>query len=175
MARIFLNKNIEGNGRVWSAKNGATRTELVLILNDQDFPNGVNRTKEIVGSIGFLDKGNHSFIFINKEKKKNSNSTVGVFLNSAYSFSLESGKELYSNYSSGGSGNSCSKFGVYTAGSIIKEHTYKHRTPSTYYILRKDGWKSLGSESDILCNISDPDCSHVAKELGLINSMDTIL
>jgi len=119
MAKVFFNTSLSftNEGEIWSAKNGATRRELKLINKikageDVDF---------VEAQLGKLDKGNHSFIFIN-EPKANDNRILGVFLNSSYAYDVVEGNEIYSNYSSGGYGNSCSQFGIYEFGSLLKVH-----------------------------------------------------
>lgn len=137
MATVFLNQSVGvADGEpVWSAKNGATRTHLKLI------DSGAIRETEtkFKCSIGTLNKGNHSFIFLNPPKA-NDNRVLGVFLNSSYSFKLVEGKELFRADSEGGYGNSCSSFGVYEVGALLKVHTYKFRKSPSYYRLTESGW-----------------------------------
>ena len=164
MAKVFINREISGKGRAWSAKNGATRRELVLIVNDKDFPNGLEGDS-FEAKVGWLDKGNHSFIFINKAQKL-SDKVIGIFLNSKYAYQVYGGKELFSNYSIGGYGNSCSQFGIYTEGTIIEENTYKNRRPKTYWALIKKGWVCLGTQANIMASLSDPNSAYVAEKMG---------
>ena len=140
MAKVFFNQrlNFTIQGEIWRAKNGATRRDLKLI-------NKVSSDKNvdfIEAQLGKLDKGNHSFIFIN-EPKKSDNRILGVFLNSEYAYDVVEGKEIFSNYSSGGPGNSCSQFGIYELGTLLKVHTYKNRRPASYYRLTEEGWQYI--------------------------------
>lgn len=165
MATIYTNIPIEGKGKIWTAKNGATRRELVLIVNEKDFPGGIPETNKIENArVGYLDKGKHSFIFINKSNKP-SNTILGIYLNNSYGYTvLNPETEIYSNSSIGGYGNSESKFGIYKLGAIIQRHTYKNRTPNEYVILTKEGWKYLGTKADILEKIeTDKDARKVAE------------
>lgn len=140
MAKVFLNKslNFTNEGEIWSAKNGATRRELKVI---NKISAGEN-VDFVEAQLGKLDKGNHSFIFIN-EAKKNDNRIIGVFLNSSYAYDIVEGNEIFSNYSSGGCGNSCSQFGIYELGTLLKVHTYKNRKPASYYKLTEKGWQYI--------------------------------
>jgi hypothetical protein len=141
--KLIINQKLNfSENTPWSAKNGATRRTLLIINKLYPGINQVNNElflDNIECSVGYLDKGNHSFIFINPPKKDDSR-TVGLFLNSSYSYTLISGKELYSNSSSGGYGNSCSTFGLYEVGTVLKEHTYKNRKSASYYELTENGW-----------------------------------
>jgi len=164
MAKIFLNIKLKENemykSKIWSAKNGATRRELVVIINDKDFPNGISGkdlNKGFIGRLGWLDKGNHSFIFINKDKNNSDKNSYGIFLNSEYSFKVTPEENvIYSNSSVGGYGNSESKFAIIKPNTVIEEFTYKYRRPSNYtYFDKNEGFINLGSESKIFSNISD--------------------
>ena len=141
MAKIIANQNLDLSiqGEIWSASNGATRRTLIIINKTSGYE--VPRS-EFLAQIAFLDKGNHSFIFLN-ESKQDDKRILGLFLNTSYSFDLVSGKELFSNTSSGGYGNSCSKFGLYEVGAILKEHTYRGRSTPTYHLLTEDGWTEI--------------------------------
>jgi len=138
MAKVYFNKPLDFiNEVVWSACNGATRRELKVI-------NKIKKAGEQINCVncqlGFLDRRNHSFIFMN-EPKPEDNRILGLFLNNSYSYDLVEGKEIYSNYSAGGYGNSCSSFGIYEVGTLLKVHTYKNRNAPSYYKLTADGWK----------------------------------
>lgn len=126
------------------SKNGATRRHL-KVINRGNFEGNSFRA-----SIGTLNKGNHSFIFLNPERGQD-NRVVGLFLNSDYGYTVikEHSPEnpiLFENYSSGGYGNSCSIFGLYKVGTVLAEHSYKHRRGDTYYKLTEQGWKCLGKD-----------------------------
>lgn len=136
MAKIYSNieLSLDQQGEIWSASNGATRRTLVLINKINEQPGNFFRAK-----LGTLDKGNHSFIFINEEKG-NDERVLGLFLNSDYAYQVLEGKELFVNHSSGGYGNSCSKFGIYELGTLLEVNTYKNRNTPSYYRLTTSGW-----------------------------------
>jgi hypothetical protein len=136
MAKIYSNIELTLNeqGKIWSVSNGATRRTLVVINNINEQPGNHFRAK-----LGTLDKGNHSFIFINEEKNTDDR-VLGLVLNSAYSYQVLEGNELFTNYSSGGYGNSCSRFGIYELGALIEVNTYKNRNTSSYFRLTENGW-----------------------------------
>lgn len=137
MAKVYFNQTLDFSSEViWSAKNGATRRELKLI--NKVVKGGETNVLEC--QLGTLDKGNHSFIFLNTPKK-NDNRIFGIFLNSSYSYEVVEGEEVFANHSSGGYGNSCSTFGIYKVGTLLKVHTYKFRNPPTYYKLSENGWE----------------------------------
>lgn len=139
MAKVFVNQTLDFSKEVlWEAQNGRTRRTLVVV---NKIPSEL-KVNQFEGQLGFLDKGNHSFIFIN-EPKSNDNRVLGLFLNNEYSYDLIEGHELYSSYSQGGYGNSCSKFGVYTLGTILEVHTYKNRNTPSYRKLTENGWEYL--------------------------------
>jgi hypothetical protein len=136
MAKIYSNieLSLDQQGEIWSASNGATRRTLVVINKINKQPGNYFRAK-----LGTLDKGNHSFIFINEEKD-NDERVLGLFLNSDYGYQVLEGKELFSNYSLGGYGNSCSQFGIYELGTLLEVNTYKNRNTPSYYRLTESGW-----------------------------------
>lgn len=136
MAKIYSNieLSLDQQGEIWSASNGATRRTLVVINKINEQPGNYFRAK-----LGTLDKGKHSFIFINEEKGTDER-ILGLFLNSDYAYQVLEGKELFTNYSSGGSGNSCSQFGIYEVGTLLEVNTYKNRNTPSYYRLTESGW-----------------------------------
>jgi len=94
--------------------------------------------------LGYLKKGKHSFIFINKSKSRDDR-IMGIYLNGKYGYRVINGDEhiIFQDSSIGGGGNSESKFGIYKVGTIIKEYTYKNRHSPSYYSLTKEGWKPI--------------------------------
>jgi len=142
MAKVYLNETLNfKDERIWEAKNGATRRTLLLINKLGDIGN-IDVLENV--KLGKLDKGNHSFIFINKSKNKEDKRILGIFLNNRYGYEVIEGKEIYTASSYGGPGNSESKFGIYTLGTIIRVNTYKNRRAPSYYKLTKEGWKYIG-------------------------------
>lgn len=137
MAKVFFNQslNFTNEGEIWSKKNGATRRELKVINKIK----AGEQIESIDCQLGFLDKGNNSFIFVNAPKPEDKR-ILGVFLNGSYSYDVVEGKEIFCNHSSGGYGNSCSSFGIYELGTLLKVHTYKNRQPARYYKLTECGW-----------------------------------
>lgn len=139
MTKIFSNieLNLHNEGEIWKASNGATRRTL-MVINKINHPT----TNVFYGKLGFLDKGNHSFIFIN-EDKTNKNDVLGLFLNSDYGYQVIEGNEIFSNESVGGVGNSCSKFGIYSVGTILEVNSYKNRNTPKYFKLNENGWVNV--------------------------------
>ncbi|GIW22547.1 MAG: hypothetical protein KatS3mg068_1554 [Candidatus Sericytochromatia bacterium] len=165
--KIFISKKISGKGIVWSAKNGATRTELLLISNHLELK---EELPFIEGSLSYLKKKNQSFIFINPPKKDDR--IMGIFLNSDYGHSaFPEEKVVFEDYSVGGYGNSCSQFGIYMVGTVIKKYTYKHRNPPIYFYLHPErGWINFGDESGIRSNnseLSEEEIENIKKIIGL--------
>lgn len=159
MAKVFLNRSFNFHEKsddnvLWSASNGATRRTLKLInslkINEGgSYIPSKGNIGHLFAQIGKLDKGNHSFIFINQPLKKDNGRVLGIVVNRDYGFAVLKGledKEVYSNYSSGGVGNSCSQFGIYKVGVIIEIFTYKNRTKSSYIKLTKNGWIDVSWE-----------------------------
>lgn len=134
MVHSNIELSLDQQGEIWSASNGATRRTLVVINKINEQPGNYFRAK-----LGTLDKGNHSFIFINEEKGEDER-VLGLFLNSNYAYQVIEGKELFSNYSQGGYGNSCSQFGIYEEGTLLEVNTYKNRNTPSYYRLNNEGW-----------------------------------
>jgi len=133
--------SLDTEGTVWSASNGATRRKLQII---NKLPAGSGQVKTIDCQVGTLDKGNHSFIFLNPAKPEDKR-ILGVYTNTSYGYSVVEGTEIYGNYSSGGPGNSCSQFGIYEVGTILKIATYKNRRPPYYVKFEKTGWVEVPS------------------------------
>lgn len=146
MAIVFINTDLSNKERenVWEAQNGATRRSLVLI-NKTGRPPEPSR---IEGKLGFLDKGNHSFIFVNPGNGDNSR-VLGIFLCSDYGYRVVAGTELYTASSVGGYGNSESRFGVYEVGTIIAANSYKGRRGEDFWKLTSEGWVSMGTDIPI--------------------------
>ena len=140
MAKIFLNMELDlsKEGQIWEVSNGATRRTLVVINKTQGYENSIL----FYAQLGFLDKGNHSFIFLN-QPKENDNRVLGIFLNSSYAYQVLEGNEIYSNHSQGGYGNSCSMFGIYEVGTLLEVNTYKNRQTPDYFRLTEDGWNMV--------------------------------
>lgn len=141
MAKIYSNQelSLDTEGEIWEASNGATRRTLILINKTNQAP-----AKAFRAALGKLDKGNHSFIFLNEEKN-NDERVFGLFLNNAYGYQLVEGTEVYTNCSVGGYGNSCSQFGIYEMGAVLEVNTYKNRNTPTYYKLTEQGWNEIPS------------------------------
>lgn len=132
---IYFNRDLPEDEKAWGAKNGATRRELVII----------NKLgKEISGGIdcriGKLDKGNHSFLFVNPG---HDDRILGVFLLDGCGYTVKEGTEVWTASSVGGYGNSESRIGIYEVGALIYTHTYKNRQTGHYYRLTKDGWENV--------------------------------
>lgn len=149
MSKIHVNQAINlSKSTPWSAKNGATRRELILknnlVLADED-------VLTFDAKIGFSDNANTSVIFINPVIV-NDNKVFGIFLNGYYGYDVIEGKELYTNSSFGGPGNSESKFGIYEVGTVIATNSYKNRQEKGYYRFEADGWKKINA-IDMISNM----------------------
>ena len=148
MSKVFFNEKIE---KEWSAQNGAKRRTL-LVANKLD--KTIEENKPIICRIGFLNKGNHSFIFVNEDKFKNETKVLGVFVNSSYGYSVvekdsPENAEIFTASSFGGYGNSESKIGIYKEGTLLKIHTYKNRTDPSFCKLTQNGWQYISFEEYI--------------------------
>lgn len=131
---IWFNKKLPACERAWSAKNGATRRELVVI---NKLGREIEEDSGVDARIGKLDKGNHSFLFINPG---HDDRVLGVFLCSEYGYTVRKGVEIWTSNSVGGYGNSESRIGIYEVGALIYTHTYKYRRTGQYYRLTENGW-----------------------------------
>lgn len=84
MSIVFFSSALPADESAWERSNGATRRVLKVVNKlGTDLPAGV----PIRASLGFLDKGNHSFIFINPENRPDDR-IFGGFLNSDYGFKI---------------------------------------------------------------------------------------
>ena len=133
MAKIFLNRSIAKN-ETCSIRNGATK-RLLLIINKtgQDIEYNV----PFNGSIGTLEKGNTSFVFINTEKQTD-NKILFVFIDNCYGVSLHNEEPIFFAVSTGGYGNSESTVAVCLENTLIEKHSYKNRTESDFVITNKE-------------------------------------
>lgn len=139
MAKVFVNEKLDLSKKdcIWYAKNGSTRLSLKIINTIEGEKSDVFNAK-----LGTLETNRTAYIFINPEKKAD-NRILGLYLNESYGYKVIEGKELFTASSVGGYGNSESKFGIYEIGTVIKEFTYKNRTPASYYRLTDQGWVEL--------------------------------
>lgn len=129
---VYFSQNLSADERAWSAKNGATRRELVVINKL-----GKEIESAIDCRIGKLDKGNHSFLFVNPG---HDDRVLGVFLLDGYGYTVKEGDEVWTASSVGGYGNSESRIGIYEVGAVIYAHTYKNRKTGTYWRMTLNGW-----------------------------------
>jgi len=146
MTVIYVSEKVmsNSNGGLWYSNNGRTRQHLIFRLGRDFVWDSDKATSELRGELSPFTKGKHTYLFLNKARKKNR--VLGVFLCSSYGYTVVKGKELFTDISVGGYGNSESRFGVYEVGTVIEKHTYKNRTPATYYELKNNGWAELGEE-----------------------------
>jgi hypothetical protein len=144
MSIVFFNSSISNQETAWSMSNGATR-RVLKIINKTGKELEANKPHKV--SLGFLDKGNHSFIFVNPENKKDDKS-LAVFMNGSYGYQTDT-KPIFENYSSGGYGNSCSQFGIYNINTLFSINSYKNRTGKGYIKFTEKGFESL-KEEDII-------------------------
>ena len=176
MAKVFIFRGFSGTGRVWNAKNGATRRELVFIVNEKDFPEDIEVPEDhpVIGKVGFLDKGNHSFVFLNKSEKDDT--VIGIFKNADEGdIIFPKDKVIFQAESHGGYGGRWSTLAVVKEGAFVEVTTYKNRRPSTYYRLTPNGWKCLGTKADIIAKAPvDSDAMDLATELGLFEEAQVV-
>lgn len=144
MAKVWFSEKLNfENERIWTACNGATRRRLVVVNKLGTIGENVNFVE---AQLGFLNKGNHSFIFINPPRKDDDR-ILGLFLCRGYGYRVVEGEELFTASSVGGPGNSESRFGVYTVGTLIACASYKMRRGETFYRLDPEyGWLWLGTD-----------------------------
>jgi hypothetical protein len=132
---VYFNQNLASDEKAWSAKNGATRRELIVINKlGKEIETGVDCR------IGKLDKGNHSFLFLNPG---HDDRVLGVFLLNGYGYTVKEGEEVWTASSVGGYGNSESRIGIYSVGTLIYTHTYKNRRAGEYFRLTENGWEEV--------------------------------
>ncbi len=137
MATVFFSKNLTCDDKnvAWEAKNGATRKHLLVINKlGVEIPAGT----PIKCNLCVLDKNGETYIFINPPRTED-NRILGVFLCSSYGYTVKQGEELFVASSRGGYGNSESKMGIYTVGTVLAVHSYK--------ILTEKGWEELPDDS----------------------------
>lgn len=144
MAKVWLSEKLNfGNERIWTACNEATRRRLVVVNKLGPIGENVNFVE---AQLGFLNKGNHSFIFINPPRKDDDR-ILGLFLCRGYGYRIIEGEELFTASSIGGPGNSESRFGVYAPGTLIACASYKMRRGESFYRLDpENGWVYLGHD-----------------------------
>ncbi len=145
---VYFNIKLPAKERAWSAKNGATRRELIVVNKI-----GVEIESGADCRIGKLDKGNHSFLFINPG---HDDRVLGVFLCGEYGYTVKEGEELWTSSSIGGYGNSESRIGIYGMGTLIYTHTYKNRQTGTYYRLTELGWVVVSAHE-----VEEPEVDYV--------------
>ncbi len=89
MAVVF-NRDLSGDERAWGYRAGATRQNLLLI-NKAGREFKANEPVDV--RLGHLDKGKHSFLFVNEgESKRN----LGVLIVTGYHFEVAKGAVWYS-------------------------------------------------------------------------------
>jgi len=145
MATVFFSKNLTCNEKniAWEAKNGATRKHL-LVINKLGVE--IPADTPIKCDLGVLDKNGKAYIFINPSKKEDSR-ILGVFICGSYGYTVKQGEELFVASSVGGYGNSESKMGIYTVGTVLAVHSYKNRSGDAFYVLTEKGWEELPDDS----------------------------
>ena len=141
MATVFFSKNLTCDDKnvAWEAKNGATRKHL-LVINKLGVE--IPADTPIKCDLCVLDENEKVYIFINPSRKED-NRILGVFLCSSYGYTVKQGEELFVASSRGGYGNSESKMGIYTVGTVLAVHSYKNRSGDIFYILTEKGWEEL--------------------------------
>lgn len=156
MATIIMNAGLNAGEKI-ELQNGATRPTLVIVNKmDRDIESGV----PFKGSIGFLKKGNHNFIFLNEEKRTSSK-TIGIHVKDGYGVELEQIADsdiLFQAYSTGGYGNSESDiiaFEIPEDGCYVLENSYKNRRDSQFVKYTHTGCEYVEAEVatlDLYCD-----------------------
>lgn len=156
---LFLGKNPRGESVYKTElKNGATRRTLVVTMPAGDKTELQVKDPIIEGTVSLLDKGNHSFFFINPSSQPCEDR--GVFICSDYGVTVRTpngelaGEDTFRYRSSrGGYGNSESVVVVAIKECYIYEHSYKHRRGDTiWHYQPSKGWECLGKDAPI-CNV----------------------
>lgn len=131
--KIFVNRSIKKDGKI-ELQNGATRRTLVVVNKS-----GMDIEANIAfnGAIGTLNKGNHSFIFLNAPNKKSRDDkrTMFVLADSGYGVRIHFLDDTPFNFfevSTGGYGNSESTIAVIEGEQVVEYFSYKYRTSSSY-------------------------------------------
>lgn len=129
--RIFVNRDICKDDKK-ELKNGATKRTLVVInKTGQD----IKDNEAFEGVVGTLNKGNHSFVFLNKptEKSRKNNRTIFVLIDGNYGVKIKDENKIkFINTSVGGQGNSKSTIAVIEGETLIENYSYKNRSSSWY-------------------------------------------
>ena len=150
MAKVYCNCSLK-NGEKKELKNGATKRTLCLVNKS-----GIDIEYNVPfnADLGFLNKGNHSFVFINPPKKMDDR-VLFIIMNGGYGLHFHGGTPLFYEISEGGYGNSKSSLAVLSVGTIVEYETYKNRhTPSfdeltetgIFEIAAEDAYLMLGEE-----------------------------
>lgn len=140
MAKIFFNVGLQSPDKeiAWSAKNGATKTELKLI---NKLGNGAELKDGMSGKIGWLSTNRTEYVFVNAGDPSKDSMIIGIFLNRSCGARVISGKALFEGHSFGGPSNSQSSLLVCELGAVVEEDSYNHRHARSYSRLEVDGWK----------------------------------
>lgn len=139
---------IKDQNTLWEAQNGFNKPYLSL-KSFLSCPCIETNAISVNCELSFYKKGNSAIIQITDPLEITDNRTVGIFFNHEYGYTLLPGQggEIFAAESTGGPGNTASKFGIYIVGSVIKVHSYMERNGSLYYELRQDGgWQCLGKD-----------------------------
>lgn len=153
MAKIFCNTTLK-SGEKRELQNGATRRTLVLInKSGRDIEANISFNADL----GFLNKGNHSFVFINPPKKKDDR-TLFIIMNNGYRLHFHRGTPIFHEISEGGYGNSKSTLAVLPIGTILEYESYKNRNTPNFDELTEtgiieippeDAYLMIGNEEEI--------------------------
>jgi len=126
--KVFFNYELPANEQAWEACNGTVRRKLMIINNlGREIPS----REPVDCQLAFLNKGNHSFIFINPGRPGDDR-IKGVFMDKGYGLRVHEGKEIFSACSTGGPKNSESTFGIYEAGTILALDSYDSRQGESF-------------------------------------------
>ncbi|MHA1416513.1 MAG: hypothetical protein ACTSRR_09680 [Candidatus Heimdallarchaeaceae archaeon] len=139
MAKVILNNYFDlslynQTEVLFSSCCGANRRRLKIINNTGE------KIKEhtIYASVSWKNFNKTSYIFINKQKQK-SNNVIGIFAYSGYAFTVYPEDKII--FRAKSESMRCgSIILIAKLGCIVKVHSFKNRSPATYYKLTPNGW-----------------------------------
>ena len=136
MAKVILNNYIDfvDAEQIFYCCCGANRRRLKIINNT-----GEKITKHVINaSIAWKDYNLTSYIFLNKTKTESSK-TIGLFAYNGYGFTVYPEDKII--YKSTSESMRCGCIILIAKLScIVKVHSFKNRSPATYYKLTPNGW-----------------------------------
>ena len=149
---VVFNRKISAEERAYFYKAGATRQNLLII---NKLGREIEANTPIDARLGHLDKGKHSFLFVNPGKSKK---TLGVLVDTGYLFEVVRGSVWH------GTSEAALEegiIGIFEPGAVIKDWTYKRRQGCYYWHFDGKEWKRLDEAGAIEAGIVDVDIEEV--------------